>query len=395
MSTTPYKPLAGVRVIDLSQGVAGPHCGMLMAQYGANVIKVEPLEGDWGRAIGRKFGDFSAYNIAFNRGKRSLAVNLKSEDGFAAVQTLMHEADVIVQNYRPGVMEKFGLDYDSVKARNPNVIYVSITGFGREGPRSKRPATDSILQSYSGLMSVNKDAAGMPQRIGVLVIDVVTGLYAYQAVATALFDRALRGNGRHISASLMDSIAAVQAGKMIEFHLEGAESKKPGVPVGTFKTKDGFVTINARRDTHYRALCELLGCPELIDDPRFATDTLRLDHEAELLPPIVERVATWHSDALLDALAERDILHSAVHDYADYFSDDHVQAVEAVRWVDHAVTGSIPMPEVPGLDSADAEDERAHSPAIGQHSQEILRSLGWSDSKISTASADGAVGLMR
>ncbi len=225
-------PFAGLKVVDLSQGVAGPHCGMLLALNGADVVKVEPLEGDWGRAIGRQWGDFSAYNIAFNRGKRSLAVNLKHPEGRSIVERLMHGADVVVENYRPGVLARFGLDYAAVTTHNPALVYTSITGFGQSGPNAGLPATDSILQSYSGLMSVNRDATGMPQRIGVLVIDVVTGLYAFQAVATSLYRRLRGGGGKHVSVSLMESIGAVQAGKMIEFHLEGPVGQAPGVHRG-------------------------------------------------------------------------------------------------------------------------------------------------------------------
>jgi len=176
----------GLRVVDLSQGVAGPHCGMLFALNGADVVKVEPPEGDWGRGIGKRHGDFSAYGVVFNRGKKSLALDLKRPEGRDVVARLVAHADVVVENNRPGVLARFGLDYTRVRAANPDVVYVSVTGFGQEGPNRDLPATDSILQAYSGLMSVNKDATGMPQRIGVLVIDVVTGLYAHQAAAAAV-----------------------------------------------------------------------------------------------------------------------------------------------------------------------------------------------------------------
>ena len=172
-------------------------------------------------ASGKRHGDFSAYAIAFNRGKRSVAIDLKRPEGREVVAQLVARADVVIENNRPGVLARFKLDYEQVRASNPDVVYVSVTGFGQDGPNRDLPATDSILQAYSGLMSVNRDAAGMPQRIGVLVIDVVTGLYAHQAAATALYRRATRGGGRHVTVSLMDAIGAVQAGKILEFHLEG------------------------------------------------------------------------------------------------------------------------------------------------------------------------------
>jgi crotonobetainyl-CoA:carnitine CoA-transferase CaiB-like acyl-CoA transferase len=206
-------PYEGLKVVDLSQGVAGPHCGMLFALYGANVVKVEPPDGDWGRAIGKRHGDWSAYGIAFNRGKRSVALDLRRAEGRDVVAQLVARADVVIENNRPGVLARYALDYAHVREANPDVVYVSVTGFGQEGPNRDLPATDSILQAYSGLMSVNRAADGMPQRISVLVIDVVTGLYAHQAAATALYRRATRGGGRHVTVSLMDAIGAVQAGK--------------------------------------------------------------------------------------------------------------------------------------------------------------------------------------
>ena len=391
MSDKQELPYEGLKVIDLSQGVAGPHCGMLFAQYGADVVKVEPLDGDWGRAIGRQFGDFSAYNIAFNRGKRSLSVNLKSDQGLDIVRSLVTDADVVVENYRPGVLKRFGLDYDSVSATNHDVIYVSVTGFGQTGPQSGFPATDSILQSYSGLMSANRDVNGTPQRIGVLVIDVVTGLYGYQAAATALYKRATRGGGKHICLSLMESIGAVQAGKMIEFHLEGDTAKKPGVPVGTFQTADGFMTINARRDAHFVALCELLGCAELGSDSRFATATTRLDHEAELMGPLVERIRAWSSADLTRALAAHDILHATVNDYSSYFAEPHVQQSNAIQWLEHPETGVVPIHSIPGVPAPAPDTQASQSPANGQHTTMVLQELGWSDSQIAAAADAGAV----
>lgn len=383
-------PLAGLKVVDLSQGVAGPHCGMLFAQYGADVVKVEPTAGDWGRAIGAQHGDFCAYFAAFNRGKRSLAVNLKSEFGLDAVKTLMAQADVVIENYRPGVLKRFGLDYSSVVVDNTDVIYVSVTGFGQSGPLSASPATDSILQSYSGLMSVNRDERGTPQRIGVLVIDVVTGLYAYQAAATALYGRLTRGHGKHIEVSLMDSVGALQAGKMLEFHLEGAEGKKPGVPVGTFALADGFMTINARRDSHFNALCEIIGRSDLLDDSRFSTSVARLDHEDELMPLIREPLKSWTRDKLGRELERLDILHAPVNDYADYFTDEHVVQSQAISWVVHPTVGEIPIHRVPGL-VTQTTGPLAVSPTIGEHSGEVLKQVGFTNDAIHAAFSSHAV----
>ncbi|MEM7253228.1 MAG: CoA transferase [Pseudomonadota bacterium] len=372
----------GLKVVDFSQGVAGPHCGMLLALNGADVIKLEPPAGDWGRAIGKQHGDFSAYNMAFNRGKRSLAIDVKDPNGFEAARRLALAADVIVENNRPGVMQRLGLDYEAVRRRNDDVIYVSVTGFGQAGPRNNLPATDSVMQAFSGLMSVNLDYEGTPQRIGVLVIDVVTGLYAFQAVSTALYRRVTRGGGKHISVSLMQSIAAVQAGKMVEFALEGAGGQKPGVPVGTYPTADGYITVNARRDAHFRSLMALVGKPNWADDPKFATSEARVSNEAALTDLLREAMPLKTSAQWSEALSAADILNAPVNDYRDYFDDVHVKDTHSLAWVEHPSMGTVPIPEVPGTMSVGAQNAFAKSPALGEHSVEILRELEFDESDI-------------
>jgi crotonobetainyl-CoA:carnitine CoA-transferase CaiB-like acyl-CoA transferase len=381
----------GLRVVDLSQGVAGPHCGMLFALHGADVVKVEPPEGDWGRAIGKRHGDFSAYGVAFNRGKRSVAVDLRRPEGRDVAARLAARADVVIENNRPGVLARHELDYARVRETNPDVIYVSVTGFGQEGPNRDLPATDSILQAYSGLMAVNRDAAGMPQRISVLVIDVVTGLYAHQAAATALYRRATRGGGRHLAVSLMDAIGAVQAGKMIEHHLEGEHGQPGGVPVATFETAEGYLTINARRDPHFVSLCGVLGLPELAQDPRFATGTARLAHEALLMPLLRERVKTWSIRDLEAALKAADVLHAPVNDYRRYWDDAHVAATGAVAWVEHPEVGRIPLHRIPGLPQPRPGTAAARSPAIGEHTREVLGNIGLTPAAIDALEAAGVV----
>jgi crotonobetainyl-CoA:carnitine CoA-transferase CaiB-like acyl-CoA transferase len=384
-------PYDGLRVLDLSQGVAGPHCAMLLALNGADVVKVEPPEGDWGRGIGRRHGEFSAYAIAFNRGKRSLALDLRRPEGREVVARLAARADVVVENNRPGVLARYGLDYARVRQGNPDVVYVSVTGFGQEGPNRDLPATDSILQSYSGLMTANRDTAGLPQRVGVLVIDVVTGLYAAQAAGTALYRRATRGGGRHVCVSLMDAIGAVQAGKMIEFHLEGDHGEARAVPVATFEAADGHMTINGRRDPHFAGLCRVLGLDALVADPRYATADARLAHEAELMSILRARVKTWSMRDLDAALTAADVLHAPVNDYRRYFEDAHVIATGAVTWIEHPTVGRIPLHRIPGLPASPAGTGPARSPAIGEHTRAVLAELGLGAAEIAALEAGGAV----
>ena len=386
-------PYDGLKVLDISQGVAGPHCGMLLARHGADVVKLEPLAGDWGRQIGKTYGDNSAYGMAFNRGKRSLALDLKNPEGAAIALRLANAADVVIENNRPGVTARLGLDYDTVRQQNPEVIYLSVTGFGQTGPNANLPATDSIMQAFSGLMSYNKDDTGLPQRINLLAIDVVTGLYGFQAVAPALYRRAIKGGGRHIKTSLMEAIGAFQSAKMIEFELEKGVTAPLGVPVAMFKAKDGYLTINGRRDPHFVALCEILGLPELPGNPSYATAMARIEHEAELMPLLRPAVEEMTLAALSAALTEADVLHGLVQDFGDYFQSEHVRAVEAVRWIEQSGVGTIPMPVIPGLPPPSDGDPMVHAPHLGEHSREILLELGHSNQEIDAFAANGAIGL--
>ena len=386
-------PYDGLKVLDISQGVAGPHCGMLLARHGADVVKLEPLAGDWGRQIGKTYGDNCAYGMAFNRSKRSLALDLKNPEGAAIALRLANAADVVIENNRPGVTARLGLDYDTVRQQNPDVIYLSVTGFGQTGPNANLPATDSIMQAFSGLMSNNKDEAGLPQRINLLAIDVVTGLYGFQAVAPALYRRAVKGGGRHIKTSLMEAIGAFQSAKMIEFVLEKGVTAPLGVPVAMFKAMDGYLTINGRRDSHFVALCKILGLPELPADPKYATATARIEHEAELMPLLRPAVEQMPLADLSAALTAADVLHGLVQDFGGYFQSKHVREVEAVRWIEQSGVGTIPMPVIPGLPPPREGDPMVHAPHLGEHSREILSELGISESEIEVLAANGAIGL--
>lgn len=379
---------SGLKVLDAAQGVAGPHCGLLLAQHGADVVKLEPLGGDWGRALGKRYGDLSAFGTVYNRGKRSIALDLKSDDGLAAAKKLALEADVILESFRPGVMARFGLDYASISAENPSVVYLSVSGYGQEGPYSKQPVTDAIMQAFSGLMSVNKDSQGAPQRIGVIAVDIFTGLYAFQAVAPALYRRSRVGKGAHLDVSLMQSALAFLSAKMIERTLEGQTQMNLGAPVGTFETADGFMNVNARRDTHFRSLMALIGMPEMGDDPKYVDSDARIANADEiyafLRPEMKKRTtAEW-----LEALHAADILAGRVNDFPDILADPHVQAVMAAPTLEQPGMGAMPMPKIPGAPAP--EGRRAEAPALGSETREILTELGYDDAHIEKMIGSGA-----
>ena len=204
------RPYQGIRVVDMSQGVAGPYCAMLLAQHGADVVKIEPKDGDWARSLGQEYGDHSAFSIAANLGKRSMVVDLKHPESRAVVDKMIAEADVFIEGFRPGVIDRLGYSYDRLKGINPSLIYVSVSGFGQAGPMRERPAMDPLLQAFTGFMSENFGGDSIPHRTPLIVFDMSTALYAQQAVAAALYAKRDHGAGRKIDLSLMESAAAVQ-----------------------------------------------------------------------------------------------------------------------------------------------------------------------------------------
>ena len=251
------RPFAGLKVIDVSQGVAGPYCAMLLAQYGADVIKVEPPGvGDWARNLGTVYGDQCAYSLPANFGKRAIALDLKQADGRAILWRLLAGADVFLQGFRPGVIDRLGFGYDAVAEREPRIIYLSVSGFGQSGPLAERPAMDPILQAYTGLTVENRGEDGIPHRTPIIAIDMTTALYAYSAVSTALYARRDEPRGRHIEASLMQAAAGLQVVRLMQSHLEGGAIRPPGAPSGVYQVADGWMTITVVRLHEWLGFCK-------------------------------------------------------------------------------------------------------------------------------------------
>ncbi len=375
----------GIKVLDLSQGVAGPYCGMHLARQGADVIKLEPTgTGCWSRQLGKPVGDHTAHSLVVHRGKRSLSLDLKSEAGQTIARRLAAEADVILQNYRVGKIDKLGLDYESVKAVNPRVVYLSITGFGPQGPYKDNPATDSVMQAFTGMMSINRDLNGLPQRIEMLAIDFSTGLYAFQAVSAALFRKVTKGKGQHIRTSLLEASLVFQEAAVMESYLQGGQAEPIGMPVGSFQTQDGYMSLNARRDNHFKALCELIGKTEWLEDPRFADARARVTNRDVLLKalrPIIAGKTTQAWNTALDAI---DVLNGKVHTHLDILENQQVEAVDAIHWVEDETLGRVPMASIPGQPSPQTGHRLSRAPHLGEHSKEILRTLDYSEEQISS-----------
>lgn len=390
-------PFAGLKVVDLSQGIAGPYCAMLLAQHGAEVIKVEGIgEGDWARTLGVHYGSHSAFSIIGNMGKRSLSVDLKSEAGKEIVWRLLEDADIFLEGFRPGVIKRLGFDYAAVSARVPRLLYVSISGFGQTGPLAERPAMDPVLQAYTGMMAENRGEDGIPHRVPVIVVDMSTALYAFQAVSAALYARRDETRGRYIDVSLMQSATALQSIRLMACHLEGGTMKPGGVPGGVFRTADGWMSILALKDSDWQSLCALMEVPALAHEERFATPAARLANEAALyaiVRPMIEAKPSAHWSEKLTAAK---LMHERLNSYADFIDQPHVKETGLIHWLEQAgVPTKVPVPALPGMLPPTPGTARAEAPVPGQHSRAVLGEHGYTAGEIDTLIANGTIATTR
>jgi crotonobetainyl-CoA:carnitine CoA-transferase CaiB-like acyl-CoA transferase len=386
-------PFAGLKVVDLSQGVAGPYCAMMLSQYGANVIKVEPIDtGDWSRALGTVYGDHTAYSIPSNLGKRSIALDLKQDAGRGVLWRLIDGADVFVQGFRPGVIERLGFGYDAVSEREPRILYLSVSGFGQRGPLAERPAMDPVLQAYTGLMAENRGEDGIPHRIPIISIDMSTALYAFSAVSTALFARRDQPRGRHIEASLMQAGAGLQATRMMGSYLDGGATRPAVPPSGIYKTADGWLSVTVVRPWEWEGYCKALGLDHFGADERWKTNAGREPHAAELnavLRPLLEAEPTV---AWSERLNAHRVMHEALNSYSDFLRQPHVAASGAVAWTQHPhVPRAIPLPNLIGLPPFQDATARSVAPSKGQHSAAILCEHGYGAGEVEALVAAGVV----
>jgi crotonobetainyl-CoA:carnitine CoA-transferase CaiB-like acyl-CoA transferase len=389
---TNKEAFSGIRVLDLSQGIAGPHSAMLLAQHGADVIKVEPITGDWGRTLGRPYGQNTAHSIAFNRGKRSIALDLTKPRGLEVARMLMKRSDVVIEAFRPGVMAKYGLAYEDAKAVNAGIIYLSINGFGGKGPNAMLPVTDAVIQAFSGLMTVARSSDGVPNRLTMIPVDVVTGLYAFQSVATALVRKFRFGTGTHIEVSLMQAAAAFQAAKIMEYHLEGGEPQPLYSPVATMRTSDGYLNVTAMREQHFVALCEVIGRPDVAADPAYQGRERRIKNEASLLAILRTEFAKQPTAYWAGKLTAAGVMNAQVQTYGDFLGHPQTKALTAVEYIEHPGVGTIAVAQIPGTSPVSSQPVgRSRSPSIGEHTAEILGEIGFEEAEIRAMQADRSV----
>jgi crotonobetainyl-CoA:carnitine CoA-transferase CaiB-like acyl-CoA transferase len=383
---------AGLRVLDLGQGVAAPYCAMLLAMHGAEVIKLEPLAGDWSRGLGTRYGDHTAMSAHYNRGKRGLALDLKATAARDIAVALATRADIVIESFRPGVAARLGLDYDALRARNPRLLYLSVSGFGQEGPYVTLPCTDSVAQAFSGLMSVNLGNDGSPHRVGAIIVDTLTGLYAAQALGVALYARERRGEGRYLEVSLTQCAAAILGHKLVEHGLEGGAPRQLNVPTGVYQTRNGWIIVALVREEQYTRLVGALGRPDLAEDQRFVDFAARAAHAAELCDIIASILPSDTTEGWLERLRAADILADRINGFDDWLADPHITATGGAVRVDQPGMGRFHTPRTPGISLA-VDVAMTPAPRIGEDGTAILAELGIDPATIARLRAENILRL--
>ncbi len=401
-STSPdVAPLAGVTIVDFTRVLSGPYCTMLLADMGARVIKIEqPGRGDDTRAWGPPFvhGE-SAYFLSINRNKESLTLDLKHAAARGILDCLLERADVLVENFRPGTMERLGLSFETLAARYPRLVYCSISGFGQTGPRSSEPGYDAVMQGEGGLMSITGAADGPPFRLGVAISDIVTGMFAAQGVAMALLARVRSGRGQRVDVGMLDSTAALLTYQAGIYFATGTTPGRMGnrhptiVPYETFAASDGQFVVAVGNDEQWRRFCGVLGARALADDPRFAVNGARVNHYEELRPLIAGRLRSRTRSEWVEALKGAGVPCGSVRDVAEVLQDAQLDARGMVETVDHVSAGALRVLGVPIKLSDTPGGIRTAPPALGQHTEPILRAdCGLSPAEIEELRVSGAIG---
>ena len=386
-------PLDGIRVLDASQGIAGPSAGMMLARYGADVIKVEPKDGDWSRTITAGKEGMTAMSLANNVGKRSIALDLKHPEGSALVRKLAERADVFIENFRTGVMERLGFAYKQVAEYNPKVVYASVTGFGQQGPMQSQPATDAILQAFTGMMSINRGKQdNIPHRLECWPIDITSGLFTFQAIAMALYARRDTGRGRYIDASLLAGASGLQTVRMIEHVITGGAPAAGGAfPVATFQTSDGSVNVSVLKDHLWPPFCRMIGHPHLADDPTLKSGYQRRERAEEILRIAGEAFATNTSDYWCAQMRELGILNEKVNGYDELFKHEQTQTMNIFTWSEQPSVGRVPHPNIPGPQPFAQDEPRSKVPRIGEHTRSVMIELGYDASDVERMFAQAIV----
>jgi crotonobetainyl-CoA:carnitine CoA-transferase CaiB-like acyl-CoA transferase len=383
-------PLQGIRVLDFSRVLAGPAASLALADLGAEVLKIEPPgSGDDTRTFPPFRQDVSHYFISGNRGKKSIVLDLKTEAGVALAKQLAAKCDILVENYRPGVMDRLGLGYEALSAINPRLIYCAISGFGMTGPLRDRPSFDIVVQALSGALSVNGEPGGMPTKLGIPLGDLVGGINGPIGILAALYERTVTGRGRLIDVSLLDGLLGM-LGYLAQLAFFTGEDPKPQgsqhpnlVPYGVFPAKDGSIIIACLTNGFWERICKALGMHERIHDPDFSSIQSRRDHRDRVNDMISAVTSTKTVDELAAILSEFQVPHAPILGILEALAQPQAVAREMVVEADHALLGKIPIVNRSIKFPGDRQPDPTAPPVLGQHTDEILRDiLGLSPEKI-------------
>lgn len=394
------RALEGILIVDLSRVLAGPYCTMLLADYGAEVIKIEqPEMGDGTRQWGPPWvGDESAYFLSVNRNKKSLTLNLKTPEGQAIARKLAVEADVVIENFKPGTVDRMGIDYETLAAENPGLVYCSITGYGQNGPYRDRPGYDFMIQAQGGIMSLNGPPDGDPYKVGVAIVDITAGLFASSAILAALHERSNSGRGQYIDVALLDAQVAWLANVAHNYFASGEAPGRYGnahpniVPYELFPTADGYLALAIGTDGQYHRFCRIAGRPDLWADERFQSNAGRVENRDELVPLIQDICRQRPTTEWIERLVEAGIPAGPINDIPAVLADPQVQVREMVQEVDHATAGRIQLLGPVAKLSRTPAAIRQAPPSLGADTEEILaQRLGYAPEAIEALKRQGIV----
>ena len=391
-------PLHGIKVIDLTRVLAGPFCTMTLADLGAEIIKIEkPGTGDDSRAFGPHLHGESAYFMSINRGKKSLTLDLKAEKGREIFLKLVKDADVVVENFKPGVMKKLGLDYAALKKINPKLIYCASSGFGQTGPYSSRPAYDLIIQGMGGLMSITGPDASQPTKVGSSIADIFAGVFSAIGILSALYNRTHTGKGQMVDVAMLDCMVAILENAIARFTGSGIDpvpigNRHPSIaPFTSVRTADGYINIACGNDALWLKLCEIIERSDLATDKRYESNRSRCDHMPDLLPQLNDAMHRQPSAYWLKKLEEGHVPAGPINTISQVLSDPQVLARNMLLELAHPVAGMVKVPGSPVKLSDTPAEVKAPAPVLGQHNDEILAALGYTAQQIEGFRAEAVI----